>query len=107
MNTNGLAKQYDKLTPWERVPMMVAASCRGDAAEAERLARSSPTSLFRGADYRGLSERIGALAGLETTLQPNLARRFWPASGSFRRLAEIPKKEEDKRNQSHLWQIMR
>ena len=33
MNTNGLAKLYDRLTPKERLPLILAASARGDEAE--------------------------------------------------------------------------
>jgi hypothetical protein len=29
MNTKGLAKHYDSLTPWERLPLILAASSRG------------------------------------------------------------------------------
>jgi len=57
MNTNGLAKQYDKLTPRERLPLILAASARGDEQEADRLANAAPRVCWRVVDYlgRGLS----------------------------------------------------
>lgn len=56
MNTNTLAKQYDKLTPRERLPLILAASVRGDEAERDRLARSAPRVGLRVQDYFGLSQ---------------------------------------------------
>jgi hypothetical protein len=43
MNANGLARHYDRLTAWERLPLLLAALNRGDDAEAERLADAAPT----------------------------------------------------------------
>jgi hypothetical protein len=54
MNTNGLARQYDKLTPRERLPLILAASARGDEQERDRLGASAPRVLWRVADYFGL-----------------------------------------------------
>jgi hypothetical protein len=54
MNTNGVARHYDKLTAWERVPLMLAALNRGDETEAERLALSAPTHAARVPHYHGL-----------------------------------------------------
>jgi hypothetical protein len=58
MNANGLARQYDKLTPWERLPLLVAAGARGDEAESDRLARSAPRECFRLPDYHGQGEGL-------------------------------------------------
>ena len=40
MNTNGLAKLYGQLTPKERLPLILAASARGDEAERNRPTKS-------------------------------------------------------------------
>src|SRR5262245_9866135 len=40
MNTNGLTRQYDKLTPQERFCLIFAAGIRDDDAERERLINS-------------------------------------------------------------------
>jgi hypothetical protein len=42
MNATNLVRQYDALTPWERLPLIVAAEGRGDVVECKRLARSAP-----------------------------------------------------------------
>jgi hypothetical protein len=42
MNTKGLARHYAILTPWERLPLILAASARGDEQERSRLATSAP-----------------------------------------------------------------
>jgi hypothetical protein len=64
MNTTALSHHYECLTPWERLPLMVAASLRGDELEADRLARKAPTSTFRVPNYRGLSEGLHQLVFL-------------------------------------------
>ena len=42
MNTNGLKRHYDKLTPEERFRLDVLAMARGDSQESERLVSSCP-----------------------------------------------------------------
>jgi hypothetical protein len=42
MNANGLAKLYDRITVWERIPLLIAAQARGDDAEYKRLFDASP-----------------------------------------------------------------
>ena len=51
MNTKGLAKLYDRLRAAERLPLLVAASARGDEAEAQRLRRSAPRAARLLPDY--------------------------------------------------------
>jgi hypothetical protein len=102
MNTKGLAKLYDRLTPRERLPLIVAASAREDEIELERLARSAPTVAFRAPDYFGLAEAVQML-GLFHVLQVlDLATLFWHASGAAadrRGLFD----EEDDAVQERLW----
>jgi hypothetical protein len=62
MNTDGLAKHYNLLTPWERLPLMVAAMARGDDVEYERLGRSAPNRRLRVANYWGLSDGLRNIA---------------------------------------------
>jgi hypothetical protein len=45
MNVNALTKYYDTLTPWERLPALLAASARGDEPEAQRRSRTAPVPL--------------------------------------------------------------
>jgi hypothetical protein len=58
MNTDALAKLYDRLTPFERLPLIMAAVERGDDAEADRLSRSAPRMHVRLPDYHGLGEGL-------------------------------------------------
>jgi hypothetical protein len=61
MNTNGLAKHYGILTPWERLPLILAASDRGDVAEVVRLARAAPRKGWELPDYHGLGQGLRVL----------------------------------------------
>src|SRR5438132_10531123 len=51
MNTNGLAKLYDKLTPLERIPLILAAEAREDETEVQRLHNSAPMRTWWFSDY--------------------------------------------------------
>jgi hypothetical protein len=62
MNTNALARHYDKLTPWERLPLIMAASARGDEAERRRLVDSAPTVILQFPNYTGLAHAFRELA---------------------------------------------
>ncbi len=55
MNVKGLARYYDTLNPWERLPLILAASARGDDAERQRLIRSAAKISFSVPHYYGLS----------------------------------------------------
>lgn len=77
MNMKGLARVYDKLTAWERVPLILAAHQRGDEAEGERLARAAPVNTFRVADHYGLSEGLRLLATAVRLDQLDLAAFSW------------------------------
>jgi hypothetical protein len=46
-----LAKHYDKLTPRERLPLILAASARGDGTECGRLCRFAPRETYVVPDY--------------------------------------------------------
>jgi hypothetical protein len=78
-DTNGLAKHYEMLTPWERVPLMMAADMRGDEAEAFRLRNSAPCNAFDVPDYRGFSEGLRDLGHLHMLMQLELAAGYWHA----------------------------
>jgi hypothetical protein len=55
MNTNALAKLYDRLTPRERLPLIMAASARGDEQERSRLMASAPRVAYQVPDHFGLA----------------------------------------------------
>ena len=81
MKVDCLAKLYDRLTPRERLPLIVAASARGDEADRARLVASAPTHLFRVPDYYGLAEGLRSLALLHVAHMLDLAARYRHASG--------------------------
>ena len=62
MNSKGLARHYGVLTPWERLPLILAASARGGEAERDRLGRSAPRQGYVLPDYHGLGEGLLLLA---------------------------------------------
>jgi hypothetical protein len=62
MNSNGLARHYDCLSPWERLPLLVSAAARGDELERDRLSRSAPELCFCVPHFWGLVEGFNSLA---------------------------------------------
>jgi hypothetical protein len=76
MNTNALAKHYDQLTPRERLPLILAASARGDAVERERLARSGPRVGLTVPDHFGLAQAFDELSTLHLLELLNLAALY-------------------------------
>src|SRR5262249_22073310 len=62
MNTSSLARQYDALSPWERLPLVIAAVLRKDAVEERRLAQSASRKWFCIKDYWILTDGLISLA---------------------------------------------
>jgi hypothetical protein len=87
MNTNALSRHYDRLTPQERLALLVAASARGDELEHARLARTAARAPFAMPDYYGLGEGLQLLSLLYVTEQMELAALYWHCSGRLDRLA--------------------
>lgn len=81
MNTNSLAKLYDRLTPTERLPLILAASGRGDEAERNRLAQSAPKEAFRLPDYHGRAEGLIFASVFQLLEMLDLTVRYWQAGG--------------------------
>jgi hypothetical protein len=77
MNTDRLAKYYNCFSPWERLPLIVAASARGDEVERDRLARSAPTVHFRLPNYWGLANGLRQLTMLYALEQLDRAAAYW------------------------------
>jgi hypothetical protein len=95
MNTNGLAKLYDRLTPKERLPLILAASARGDEAERDRLSRSAPRVGFWLPDYHGLGEGM-LLASLFHLLELlDVAALYWQTGGILAEWEQFSEGEED------------
>lgn len=90
MSAKGLARLYDRLTPRERLPLIFAASARGDEVEAERLARSAPTTGYSLPDYYGLSDGLLLLNLFHVVGALELAALYWQTSGMLRDADESP-----------------
>jgi hypothetical protein len=81
MNTNALARLYGALDPWERVPLILAASSRGDVQERERLANAAGRQPLLVPDYHGLAEGAWQLARVYVMLQLDRASLYWRIDG--------------------------
>jgi hypothetical protein len=81
MNTNGIAKHYETLTPLERLPLIVAACYRRDDVEAERLARSAPRLGFQLPDHHGLAEALFVSIVFHVMTQLDRIALFWNGEG--------------------------
>jgi hypothetical protein len=93
VNTNALAKLYGRLTPRERLPLLMAAFARKDEAELGRLTLSAPKECFRLPDYHGLSEGL-ALASLLHLLELlDTAALYWRTSGLLAEWEASPDKD--------------
>lgn len=64
MNTKGLARLYDRLTPSERLPLIIAAAERGDDAEADRLANAAGRITLSMSDHSPYAHAFDELATL-------------------------------------------
>jgi hypothetical protein len=107
MNTDGLAKLYDRLKPAERLPLIVAAVDRGDAAEADRLARSAPRIDVRLPDYHGLGEGLLLLSLFHTIGQLERGLTYWHIAGTVADWEAFPLDKEDKDRAERLWGVAR
>jgi hypothetical protein len=58
MNTRALEKMCDRLTPRERLPLIMGASGRGDDLDRQRLVASAPRVSYRVPDYFGLAQAV-------------------------------------------------
>jgi hypothetical protein len=97
MNTNALAKLYDRLTPRERLSLIVAASGRGDEAERGRLMRTAPTSLYRLPDYHGLADALSDAALMHQLKVLDLVALFLQASASEEQSVPLADREQGER----------
>jgi hypothetical protein len=64
MNTKGLAKLYDRLTPAERLPLIIAAAERGDDAERDRLVNAAGRITLSMSDHLPYARAFDELATL-------------------------------------------
>lgn len=107
MNSDQLARYYETLTPWERLPLLVAASARDDKVEEDRLARSAPRLAFRVPDYWGLAEGLDDLAKLYLLEQLDLSVGYWRLTGLLGQEPLGRPSREDRRREKRQWQLVK
>jgi hypothetical protein len=81
---------YDKLTPWERLPLLLAAQRRGDEVESGRLAATAPKIACQLHDYFGLAQAFTLVSLLHFIEVSRLAAQYF---ATFR-LPDDTRKEE-------------
>jgi hypothetical protein len=81
VNTNNLAKLYDRLKPAERLPLIIAAGRRGDEVERRRLAQAAPRTAYRVPDHFALGLALQESATFHIVELLDLAAKFWQAWG--------------------------
>jgi hypothetical protein len=77
MNLYHLAKFYDRLTPLERLPLIIAAGARGDKVEQERLNASAPKQTFEVPHHLGLTRALRQAVDFHAVTLLDLAANFW------------------------------
>jgi hypothetical protein len=107
MNADALARLYDRLTPLERLPLIMAAVERGDDAEADRLSRSAPRMHVGLPDYHGLGDGLLLLSLLHMIGQLHLGLLYWRGSELAAEWQEFARGKEDKARGDRLWGLVR
>jgi hypothetical protein len=92
MDTQLLARHYDKLTPLERFPLIVAASARQDEAERERLVCSAPRTTWQMPHHWGVVSVFESLASFHFMKLLDLAACYFHA---FSAVGRRRKKDAD------------
>jgi hypothetical protein len=106
MNTNALARMYDGLTPWERVPLMHAAQTRGDEVELARLRDSTPRVVFGIPDSHPLLEALDRLRCHHLLTQLDTAVLYGQVLGAFGQDTE-PAGVESEKTRAREEQLLR
>jgi hypothetical protein len=78
MKANTLARHYDALTPEERLPLIMAASGRGDEAERQRLVLAAPTVTYRVPDHFGRAHAFADMSNYHFMALLDLAAVYLP-----------------------------
>jgi hypothetical protein len=81
MNTNSLDKLYSQLSAKERLALTIAAGCRDDASERQRLADSAPRQRFEAGHHYDLGTALLEAAHLHLLTLLDLAAKYWQCWG--------------------------
>jgi hypothetical protein len=103
MNTTSLVRQYDALTPWERLPLIVAAAGRGDKVEENRLAQTAPRVDFRIANCWGLVQGLDLLARHYLLVQLDRAVIYWRVMNLLDKEPLFGQTRKAKQREERLW----
>jgi hypothetical protein len=107
MTMKQLARYYPTLTPWERLPLIVAASERGDAVERDHLVHSTPRHEFRVPDYWGLAEGLDDLAKLYLLAQLDLAAFYWRFAALLDQEPLARPSRQERQRDERRWQLLK
>jgi hypothetical protein len=107
MNSDHLARYYETLTPWERLPLLVDASARNDQVEEDRLARSAPKHSFRVPDFWGLAEGLDDLAKLYLLEQLDLAVVYWRLTGLLGQEHLGRRSSQERQREKRQWKLVK
>src|SRR5262245_12179496 len=77
MNANMLARLYDQITLWERIPLLLAADARGDESERQRLFDASPLRTWRFSEHLLAEQALHTLALMYITEQLDAAAGYF------------------------------
>jgi hypothetical protein len=84
MNTLGLARQYNLLTPRERFALLLAASARQDEFELSRLLHSAPCKNYSVSHHHGVVDSFSWLSDYHFTALLDLAGSYFEAFAELR-----------------------
>jgi hypothetical protein len=106
MNPATLARHYDALTAWERLPLLIAAEARADEVESDRLTRSAPKQVWQAPDYWSLLEGLEGLAKLYLLYQLDGATFFWQLLGALEQ-GERFHDDSNRQREDQLWKMIK
>jgi hypothetical protein len=107
VNTDGVAKLYDRLKPLERLPLILAAAERGDVAEVQRLAHSAPRIRLNLPDHHGLNDAVLLQALIHVIDQLDLGLLFWRLQAMIADWEAGPVGKEVEARADRLWDSTR
>lgn len=93
MNARVLSRLYDKLSPLERIPLILAAEAREDETEVQRLHRSAPMRTWQFSDYLMPHMALQTLSQMYIVEQLDHIATYWHAC--WRLGNEVDERPED------------
>jgi hypothetical protein len=106
MNPAALARHYGVLTPWERLPLLVAALARGDDVESDRLIHSAPQQVFQAPNYWRLLDGFEGLVKLYLLQQLDGAAFLWRLLGALEQ-SLLFDAQRHRQREERLWQMIK